>query len=308
MQNRTAPMNGTTFPSAQDAEHGPTDSGDFAAVARALRHAAEHVAEQPSPSQLARVAGLGETRFARACRALAGISPKSFVQALTLTDAKRQLARAVPVLATSHRTGLSGGSRLHDLFVNLERMTPGEYARAGAGLVIRWDEVPTPFGRALIGVAPRGVCHLAFTEGRGLEAELEHARARWPRAEFERDAVHARLAAEVLRDRLAGRDADRERPITLLLKGTEFEMRVWEALLSIPEANVSSYGSIASSVGAPRAARAVGSAIGANPIGVLIPCHRVLRQTGALGGYRWGETTKRALLAAEASRIGGAAG
>lgn len=302
MQDRATIMDGTTFPSARGADHADSGSGDFAAVAVALRHAAEHAAEQPSPAELARIAGLNETRFARACRELAGISPKSFVQALTLSDAKRQLARSVPVLATSHRLGLSGGSRLHDLFVELERMTPGEYARAGAGLVIRWDEVATPFGPALIGVAPRGVCHLAFTEGRGLDAELEHARTRWPRATFERDARHVRAAADVLNDRLSGRAADPSRSITLFLKGTDFEMRVWEALLTIPEASVSSYGSIAASVGAPRAARAVGSAIGANPIGVLIPCHRVLRQTGALGGYRWGETTKRALLAAEASR------
>ncbi len=307
MQNRAAPMDGTTFPSARDADHTDSETGDFAAVARALRHAAEHAAEQPSPAELARAAGLTETRFSRACRELAGISPKSFVQALTLSAAKRDLARSVPVLATSLRTGLSGGSRLHDLFVTLERMTPGEYARAGDGLVIRWDEVPTPFGPALIGVAARGVCHLAFTEGRGLQAELEHALTRWPRATFERDEQHVRGAAAVLHDRLAGRAANPTRPITLLLKGTDFEMRVWEALLAIPEACVSSYGSIANLVGTPRAARAVGTAIGANPIGVLIPCHRVLRQTGALGGYRWGEVTKRALLAAEAARSAEAA-
>jgi len=275
---------------------------DLAAVARALRHAALHAAEQPSPAELARVAGLTETRFSRACRELAGITPKGYVQALTLATARERLARARPVLETSLAAGLSGGSRLHDLFVGIERMTPGEYARGGAGLAIAWDEVATPFGPALVCAAPRGVCALAFTEGRGLDAELAHARARWPRAAFARDEHAIEPAAAVLRDRLAGRALGNSPPVTLLLKGTDFEVRVWEALLAIPEGLVASYGGLARALDVPRAARAVGRAIGANPVGVLIPCHRVLRETGALGGYRWGETTKRALLAAEASR------
>ncbi len=275
---------------------------EFAAVARALRHAAAHAGEQPSVADLARVAGLAETPFSRACRDLAGISPKSYVQALTIASAREQLARSRPVLETSLRAGLSGASRLHDLFVGVERMTPGEYARGGAGIRIAWDEVATPFGPALVCAAPRGVCALSFTEGRGLEAELAHTRARWPRADFVRDERAIEPAAHTLRERLAGRALDPTRSITLLLKGTDFEMRVWEALLAIPEGLVASYGHLARALDAPRSARAVGHAIGANPIGVLIPCHRVLRETGALGGYRWGETTKRALLAAEASR------
>lgn len=278
------------------------NGGDHAAVARALRHAAAHAAEQPDVAALARVAGLAETRFSRACRDLAGITPKGFVQALTIADARARLARSRTVLETSFRAGLSGGSRLHDLFVGIERMTPGEYARGGADLAIAWDEVETPFGPALVCVAPRGVCAVSFTEGRGLDAELEHARARWPRATYARDERAVRPTAEVLRERLAGRALDPSRPITLWLKGTDFELRVWEALLSIDDGDVASYGALARALDAPRAARAVGRAIGANPIAVLIPCHRVLRETGALGGYRWGESTKRALLAAEASR------
>jgi len=287
-----------------DRRAGAEDSRDYAAVARALRHAALHAEEQPAVAELARVAGLAETRFSRACRELAGISPKGFVQALTIDASRARLAHSLPVLETSLRAGLSGSSRLHDLFVGLERMTPGEYARAGAGLRIAWDEVETAFGPALVCAAPRGVCALAFTEGRGLEAELDHARSRWPRADFVRDARAIDLCASVLRDRLAGRALDPARPITLLLKGTDFEMRVWEALLAIPEGLVASYGQLARAIDAPRSARAVGRAIGANPIGVLIPCHRVLRETGAIGGYRWGERQKRALLAAEAARCG----
>lgn len=281
---------------------GPQVREDFAAVARALRHAAEHQGEQPAVADLSRAAGLPETRFSRACRELAGITPKGFVQALTIAASRERLARSRPVLETSFQAGLSGPARLHDLFVGIERMTPGEYARGGAGLRIAWDEVATPFGPALVCAAPRGVCALAFTEGRGLEAELEHARARWPRGDFQRDERAIAPAATVLRDRLAGRERDPSRPITLLLKGTDFELRVWEALLAIPDGLVASYGQLARALGVPRSARAVGRAIGANPVGVLIPCHRVLRETGALGGYRWGETTKRALLAAEAAR------
>ncbi len=275
---------------------------DFAAVARALRYAAEHAEDQPDVAELARVAGTGETRFSRACRELAGISPKSFVQAVTIASAREWLARSRPLLATSFRAGLSGSSRLHDLFVGIERMTPGEYARGGEGLAIAWDEVATPFGPALVCTAPRGVCALSFTEGRGLDAELEHAHARWPRAAFVRDERALAPAVHVLRERLAGRAVDPARSITLCLKGTDFELRVWEALLAIPEGAVASYGTLAAAIDAPKSARAVGRAIGANPVAALIPCHRVLRETGAIGGYRWGETQKRALLAAEFAR------
>ncbi len=277
-------------------------AGAWESVARALRYATERAAEQPCVADLARVAGTSETQFSRACRELAGVAPKGFVQALTIADARAQLARSKPVLATSFAVGLSGGSRLHDLFVGIERMTPGEYARGGAGLDIVWDEVATPFGPALVCAAPRGVCALSFTEGRGLDAELEHARARWPAARYVRDTGAIEPAAHVLRERLAGRALDPTRSITLFLKGTDFEMRVWEALLAIPEGAVASYGTLAAAIDAPKSARAVGRAIGANPIAALIPCHRVLRETGALGGYRWGETQKRALLAAESAR------
>jgi AraC family transcriptional regulator of adaptative response/methylated-DNA-[protein]-cysteine methyltransferase len=278
----------------------PRDLHD--AVARALRHAAEQVVAQPTPAELARVAGLSDTAFARACRALAGTSPKGFVQALTLARARERLARSETVLATSLAVGLSGGSRLHDLFVGIERMTPGEYARGGADLAITWDEAGTPFGPALACATPRGLCHLAFTEGCGLDAELERVRSRWPRAEFRRDAQRLEPAFELLRARLAGRAATPDRPLTLRFLGTDFEVRVWEALLAIPPGEVTSYGALARAIGSPGAARAGGRAVGANPIAVLIPCHRVLRESGALGGYRWGTTKKRALLAVEWSR------
>lgn len=283
------------------AERAPRDAADdLGAVARALRHAARRAGEQPGVAELAQVAGLPETRFSRACRELAGVSPKGYVQALSIATARELLAASRTVLEASFATGLSGGSRLHDLFVGLERMTPGEYARGGAGLAIAWDEVATPFGPALVCVAPRGVCALAFTEGRGLDAELEHARARWPNAAFARDPALVEPAADVLRARLAGRDV--ARPLTLRLKGTDFEHRVWEALLAIPEGCVASYGQLARALDVPRGARAVGQAVGANPVAALIPCHRVVRESGAIGGYRWGESTKRTLLAVEAAR------
>ncbi|MBL8860658.1 MAG: methylated-DNA--[protein]-cysteine S-methyltransferase [Planctomycetes bacterium] len=281
----------------------PQGGAEHEAVARALRRAASCFEHQPRVAELAQAAGLSATRFARACRAQAGISPKSFVQVLTLAAARRHLARGETVLATSLAVGLSGGGRLHDLFTGIERLTPGEYARGGAGLKLAWDEAATPCGPALACSAPRGLCHLAFTAGRGLEAELARARARWPRAEFQRDPRALAPAFELLAARLAGGLGDPRRPVTLLLAGTDFELRVWEALLAIPAGSTVAYGHIARAIGAPSAARAVGRAVGANPIAVLIPCHRVIRASGALAGYRWGESTKRALLAAEGATL-----
>jgi AraC family transcriptional regulator of adaptative response/methylated-DNA-[protein]-cysteine methyltransferase len=276
---------------------------DLERIARAIAFAGARYPAQPSVAEMARAAGLAPTRFARAFRAHAGVTPKSWVQHLTLADARERLATSSTVLEASYAVGLSGPSRLHDLFTTTERMTPGQYRAGGRGVRIAWSVTATPFGTALLAATERGVCALAFLDDAprepALDAALEDLRARWPRAAIGRDdAGLSATAAEIAR-RLAG---GRREPLALLLAGTPFEMQVWEALLRLPAGQMTSYGTIASALGAPAAARAVGQAVGANPIAALIPCHRVLRANGALGGYRWGEPRKRALLAAESAR------
>ncbi len=281
----------------------PAAAADLDRIARAIAFAGAHYPAQPSIAELAAAAGLSPTRFARAFRTHAGITPKSWVQHLTLADARERLSRSATVLEASYAVGLSGPSRLHDLFTTTERMTPGEYRSGGRGVRIGWTMVATPFGAALLAATERGVCALAFlADGpreRALAAALEDLRARWPRAELARDDEGLSSTAAEISVRLAG---GRRAPLALLLAGTPFETQVWEALLRLPEGAVMSYGDLARALGAPTAARAVGQAVGANPIAALIPCHRVLRANGALGGYRWGEPRKRALLAVERAR------
>lgn len=276
---------------------------DLDRIARAIAFAGARYPGQPSVAELAAAAGLSPTRFARAFRAHAGITPKSWVQHLTLADARERLSRSATVLEASYAVGLSGPSRLHDLFTTTERMTPGEYRSGGRGVRIGWTVTATPFGAALLAATERGVCALAFLEpgpsDRATAVALADLRARWPRAEIERDdSVLASTATEI-GVRLAGGRGAR---LALLLAGTPFETQVWEALLWLPEGAITSYGELAHALKVPGAARAVGQAVGANPIAALIPCHRVLRANGALGGYRWGEPRKRALLAAEFAR------
>ncbi len=273
-------------------------ASDYARIEAALQHLDAHAAEQPSLADLAAVVGLSEFHFQRLFHRWAGVTPKTFLQVLTLQAAKRRLEASGSVLEASLEAGLSGPGRLHDLFLGLETLTPGEYKARAAGLEIRWAIHPTPFGEACFAMTDRGLAGLSFVAGDAPMA-LEDLRERWPGAELRHDPAATRPAAAELEARLRGQAP---KPLSLLLKGSPFQLRVWEALLRVPEGAVVSYGQLAEAAGAPGASRAVGTALASNPIGVLIPCHRVIRGTGALGEYRWGPNRKRALLALESAR------
>jgi AraC family transcriptional regulator, regulatory protein of adaptative response / methylated-DNA-[protein]-cysteine methyltransferase len=283
--------------------HIPTmQTHDYERIARAIAYLEDHAAEQPSLGAVARAAGLSEFHFQRLFRRWAGVSPKRFLQFVTAQRAKHTLREGGTVLQTAYDVGLSGPSRLHDLLVNAEAVTPGQVRTAGAGLEIRWGHHATPFGECVIAATPRGICHLSFHERGNVEPGLERLRSDWPAARPVRDQTGtARLAQRIFGER-AGRGGARGEPLALHVRGTNFQLKVWEALLRIPAAETTTYGTIAAAVGAPGAARAVGSAVGENPIAFVIPCHRVLRGTGALGGYRWGPDRKRAMLVWESAR------
>jgi AraC family transcriptional regulator of adaptative response/methylated-DNA-[protein]-cysteine methyltransferase len=266
--------------------------GDYRRIACAIRFLAEHYDTQPRLDTAARVAGLSPFHFQRLFTRYAGVSPKAFVGHLTLERAKAALAEGTSVFDAALTAGLSGPSRLHDLCLKVEAMTPGAYARGGAGLVVRYGFHESPFGRALIMTTPKGVCGLAFCEDDGEAALLADMCGRWPRAAYREDAAHTeKIAHRIFQTRKGA--------LTLHLLGTPWQIKVWQALLAVR--TPTTYGALAKSLNAPRAARAVGAAIGRNPIGYLIPCHRVLAGDGSLHGYHWGCTRKRALLALEAA-------
>jgi AraC family transcriptional regulator of adaptative response/methylated-DNA-[protein]-cysteine methyltransferase len=269
---------------------------DYARVAKAIEFLVEHRQEAPTLTEVAAHVGLSPFHFQRLFRRWVGVSPKRFLQARELLDAKALLARKHSVLAASLDAGLSGPGRLHDLFLTFEAMTPGEFK--AKDFEIAYGVHETPLGKAVFAATKRGLCGLEFVE-RDTEA-LERLRARWPNARFvARPKLTKRFADELSR-RLRG---DLKRPLALVVKGTPLQLKVWQALLRIPPGSVTTYGAIAKALGSPKATRAVGSAVGANPICVLIPCHRVIQSSGALGGYHWGEGRKRALLASEAARL-----
>jgi AraC family transcriptional regulator of adaptative response/methylated-DNA-[protein]-cysteine methyltransferase len=275
-------------------------NNDYARIERAIRFLDTHAHAQPDLGTVAQAVGLSAFHFQRLFRRWAGISPKRFVQFLTADRARRLLAQSRDALDAALASGLSGPGRLHDLLVNVYAATPGELRRGGGDLVIRHGFAPTPFGECLVGLTARGLCHLAFVAPGGRSAALEELAGRWPRARL----VPARKDAEAVARRLFAAAGRAPSPLTLHLHGTNFQIRVWEALLRIPPGAVTSYESLAHSLAAPRATRAVARAVAANPIAVLIPCHRVIRKTGAFGDYHWGATRKQALLAWEAARVG----
>ena len=278
----------------------PMFGSDYHRVGEAIRFIDAHVEDQPSLAEVADHLGLSPFHFQRLFRRWAGITPKDFLQFLTLVRAKRHLAASVSLLETSLQVGLSGPGRLHDLFLSVEAMTPGEFKRGAEGLEIVWGVHPTPFGDALFACTPRGLCGLSFIEENGLP--LEELRLRWPASRLREAAqLTAPNAAEV-GSRMRGLATS---PLHLVLKGTPFQIQVWSALLEIPEGETASYSRIAALAGSPSAVRAVGTALGANPIGYLIPCHRIIRSTGAVGDYRWGARRKTMLLAVEAARRAG---
>lgn len=266
----------------------------YAVVARAIRYLSAQAQQQPTLAELAQAVHLSEYHLQRVFAAWAGISPKRFLQYLTKEYALQALREAQDVLSVAQTSGLSGSSRLHDLMVSCEAMTPGEIRSGGAGLALGWGCAPTPFGAALAGWTARGLCYLAFLDGDEDERRAELLAA-WPAAQPQRDDAQAqRLMGQVFPG------TPQPGRLHLLLRGTNFQLKVWEALLRLPPGRRASYTQVAAMAGAPKAQRAVGSALAANPIAYLIPCHRVIRESGDSGQYRWGGDRKAAMLAWEA--------
>lgn len=276
---------------------------DYDLVRRAIAFLSDKWEEQPTLERLAAHLGLSPAHTQRLFKRWCGLSPKEFVQAVTIDHARNLLTGSASVLDAAHEVGLSGAGRLHDLFVDHEAMTPGEFKRRGEGLEIAYGFHDTPFGEALLLATERGVAGLAFVDedkGQSRQEALADMTGRWPRATFveapERTAAHAVRIFE------PGRWSP-EQPVRLVLIGTDFEIRVWQALLRIPMGRAVTYADIARHLGQPTASRAVGSAVGRNPISFVVPCHRVLRGDGQLGGYHWGLTRKRALIGWETGRV-----
>ena len=266
-------------------------SASFHRIRKVIAHIDRNAGRQPALAELARVAGLSVFHFSREFRRWAGLSPTRYLRTLTLATAKRELDSRGSVLTAAWAAGMSGGGRLHDLFVQFEAVTPGEYKAGGAGLTLAHGFADSPFGRIHVATSPRGIAWLAFVDGSD-ERALAALADRWPRAVLERDdADAARIARQIF--------VEREGRIVLAPMGTNFQVKVWRALLELGTRGATSYGALAEAIGSPGASRAVGQAVGANPVAWLIPCHRVLRGDGDLGGYHWGVERKRAILAWE---------
>jgi len=267
-------------------------SSDYERIAAAIRFIVDNATEQVSLEEVAEHVGLSPFHFQRLFRRWAGVTPKRFLQVLTVERAKSLLAGSESMLGTAHQVGLSGGARLHDHFVQLEAVTPGEFRSEGEGLEIEYGSHRTPFGEAFIARTPRGICELSFGEDR--ERALDSLKGKWLRASFEENEAQTATLIE----RIFSRSSEGE-PLRVHVRGTNFQVQVWKALLQIARGAVTSYGQIAETVGAPGASRAVGTAVGANPVAFLIPCHRVIRASGELGGFRWGLVRKQAIHAWE---------
>jgi AraC family transcriptional regulator of adaptative response/methylated-DNA-[protein]-cysteine methyltransferase len=275
------------------------NSADYHRIERAIQFLDASIPTRPSLDDVARHVGMSPFHFQRLFTRWAGISPKRFSQVLALEYAKDRLRTSRNMIDATYDAGLSSGGRLHDLFVTLDAVTPGEFREAGAGLQISAGFHDTPFGEALLATTERGLCGLTFHDGNH-RAALKDLAARWPNATIvEQPRATAPFASKIFKA-LEIRDPEGLVPLGLLVRGTNFQVKVWRALLQIPTGSVATYEDIATSIGSPGAVRAVGTAIGRNPVAFLIPCHRVIRSTGALGGYRWGLPRKRAMLAWEA--------
>jgi AraC family transcriptional regulator of adaptative response/methylated-DNA-[protein]-cysteine methyltransferase len=279
---------------------------DYQRMARALEWLADRWRDHPSLDEAAEAVGLSPFHFQRIFTRWAGVSPKTFVQAIAHAEARESLAAGESVLGAALDAGLSGPSRLHDLFIAHEAVTPGEARRRGEGLQLRWGHAPTPFGEGLFVIAPRGLCGLAFCEQEGApssvrgEAAFADMHARWPAADWVRDDAAARAMAGQVFLGSGG-------PTPVVLIGPPFHVQVWKALLRIPPGSTATYSEVAAWAGKPEAARAAGAAIGANPVSWLIPCHRAIARDGRLTGYHWGLARKAAMLGAEAVRAQAAA-
>jgi AraC family transcriptional regulator of adaptative response/methylated-DNA-[protein]-cysteine methyltransferase len=276
-------------------------AADYDIVRRAIGHIREHWRSQPEIDAIAEAAGVTPTELHHLFRRWAGLTPKAFLQAITLDAARTVLRTSASVLDAAYEVGLSGPGRLHDLFVTHEAMSPGEWKSGGQGLTIRYGFHPSPFGTALVMASERGLAGLAFADAGDEKAALADMRQRWRNASYVEDSASTAVLARRIFDPKRWRA---EEPLRVVLIGTDWEVRVWETLLRIPMGRLTSYSSIASKLCAPKAARAVGAAVGKNPISFVVPCHRVVGSGGALTGYHWGITRKHAMLGWEAGRAG----
>jgi AraC family transcriptional regulator of adaptative response/methylated-DNA-[protein]-cysteine methyltransferase len=273
---------------------------DYEVVRRAIAHIRGNWRMQPEIETVAEAAGVSATELHHLFRRWCGLTPKAFLQALTLNQARELLRSSASVLDTAYEVGLSGPGRLHDLFVTHEAMSPGEWKAAGEGLTLTYGFHPSPFGTALVMTTPRGLAGLALADEGSERAALHDMRARWPKAHYVEDkAETAPIARRIFDTNLWRKD----QPLRVVLIGTDFEIRVWEKLLSIPMGRLTTYSDLAAQAGAPKAARAVGAAVGKNPICFVVPCHRVVGKNGDITGYHWGLTRKRAMLGWEAGMI-----
>ncbi|QEY14455.1 methylated-DNA--[protein]-cysteine S-methyltransferase [Cellvibrio sp. KY-YJ-3] len=270
---------------------------DYARIAAAINFIKDHLQDQPSLDEIATAVELSPFHFQKLFTEWAGVSPKKFMQYLTLEYAKSLLRNAdATLLDTAHATGLSGTSRLHDLFISLEGMTPGEFKNGGTGLQINYHFAESPFGQLIVASTHKGICHLFFVTDK--QQAIDNLIARFPKASFKN------TTDKLQQDALSFFQKDWHQPdkIKLHLSGSPFQLKVWESLLKIPMGALVTYGTIAKNIDKPSATRAVGTAIGSNPIAFLIPCHRVIQNTGRLGGYMWGETRKSAIIGWEAAQ------
>lgn len=275
----------------------PCSTGDYERIANAIAFIRDNAGQQPSLDQIASHVGLSPWHFQRKFRAWAGVSPKRFLEFLTVQHAKDLLDKSASVLDTALDLGLSGPGRLHDQFVSIEAVTPGQYKRFGSGLLICHGIHPSPFGLMFLAVTDKGICELAFGSLERLTHEAEDMQRRWPAAQITHDPQRtAPIAGRLFNP--GNRELDGQNSgFQLFVKGTNFQVNVWRALLRIPEGSLVSYKQLANMTGNPSAVRATASAVGANPVSYLIPCHRILRTSGELGGYHWGLERKRALIA-----------
>jgi AraC family transcriptional regulator of adaptative response/methylated-DNA-[protein]-cysteine methyltransferase len=274
-----------------------TAAADYDIVRRAIAHIRGNWRAQPEIDAIAHAAGVSATDLHHLFRRWCGLSPKAFLQALTLNHARELLRSSVSVLDTAYEVGYSGPGRLHDLFVTHEAMSPGEWKAGGEGLTLTYGFHPCPFGMALVMITPRGLCGLALADAGKERSALRDMKARWPKAKYVEDFAATGPTARRIFDAALWRE---DQPLRIVMIGTDFEVRVWEKLLEVPMGRLTTYSDLAARAGAPKAARAVGAAVGKNPLCFVVPCHRVIGKSGELTGYHWGLTRKRAMLGWEA--------
>jgi AraC family transcriptional regulator of adaptative response/methylated-DNA-[protein]-cysteine methyltransferase len=276
---------------------------DYAVVRAAVAFISQHWRSQPDVEAIAHACGVTPDELHHLFRRWAGLTPKEFVAAITLDHARKLLRDSASVLDASYEVGLSGPGRLHDLFVTHEAMSPGEWKAGGEGLTLSCGFHSSPFGDALVVATERGLAGLAFADPEEKAAALDDMRQRWPKAQFREDRIRTEAYARRIFDPKLWQ---KDRPLRIVMIGTDFEVRVWETLLKVPLGRAVTYSDIAAKIRIPRAARAVGAAVGRNPIAFVVPCHRVIGKSGDLTGYHWGLTRKRAMLGWETGQVGAA--